>query len=93
MDDADAVGRVVVDRAILRLYDIATLAVDNSHLAIFELHNSAVTAKVARPEVVVFDDNNIVLILKTHATLGCKSSARLNDRVDGVALIVGGDAV
>ena len=51
VDYANAIGRVVGNRAILGLDDIATLAVDDSHLAIWQLHHSTIAAKVARPDV------------------------------------------
>ena len=93
VDDADAVHRVITDGTVQWWNDIATLAVDDAHFAVLELHNSAVAAEVARPQIFIVDNNLIVLILKANASLRRKPSARLDNRVYGITLAVDGDAI
>ena len=91
--DARAIRRVI-DNCLIQGFDnISSLAVDNSHLAIFELHDCAVAAKIACPEVVVLDDYRVVFIFEAHAILRCKSAARLDNRVDNITLAIGGYAM
>ena len=47
--DAGAIRRVIDDALIEWLDNISSFAVDNPHLAIFQLHHSAVAAEIARP--------------------------------------------
>ena len=67
MDYADAICGVVDNGTIERWDDVSTFAIDNSHLAIFELHYGAIATKVGSPKEIICDDNIVVSILEAHA--------------------------